>query len=161
MPWRSQGVIALVIAVASNSALAQQESSAWPSRPQVVLAPSTYTQIYQATCPAGQGPQWGYLAYDSITPGDSTLRFRARVAKTQADLTTATWTTLATLPPDPDSCPVSGPAPCPKSLYNTFGATQAKYPFLELEITLTPTTDKQFGPTVNSWNVAYSCPFNQ
>ena len=41
MPWRSQGVIALVIAVASNSALAQQESSAWPSRPQVVLAPST------------------------------------------------------------------------------------------------------------------------
>jgi hypothetical protein len=41
MPWRSQGVIALATAVASTSALAQQESSARPPRPQIVLAPST------------------------------------------------------------------------------------------------------------------------
>jgi hypothetical protein len=41
MPWRSQGVIALATAVASTSALAQQEPSSWPPRPQVVLAPST------------------------------------------------------------------------------------------------------------------------
>jgi hypothetical protein len=41
MSWRSQVVIALATAAANTGALAQQESSGWPPRPQVVLTPST------------------------------------------------------------------------------------------------------------------------
>jgi Omp85 superfamily domain len=41
MSWRSQVVIALATAAANTGALAQQESSSWLPRPQVVLAPST------------------------------------------------------------------------------------------------------------------------
>jgi hypothetical protein len=58
-------------------------------------------------------------------------------------------------------CANTGPTGCPKDIYQKLGATAAKWPFLELQMTLNPTTDKQFGPTVNSWNIAYSCPPNE
>jgi hypothetical protein len=119
-----------------------------------------YTQIYEAQCPPGTKPQWGFFAYDSVTPSDSNVVFEARTAVTSADLPTATFKTLATAKavPNTQTCPLTGPSPCPIDLYNIFGLPGAKFPWLELKITVNPSTGGGSIPTVNSWNVTYSCP---
>jgi hypothetical protein len=126
--------------------------------------PSTYSQIYQATCPAGTKVQWGFLAYDTLTPGNSNVIFQARTAATAADLPLATFSALATAQaaPDTQTCGMGGPSPCPVDLYTKLGGLPAaKQEFLELSMTLNPTIDKTAGPTVKSWDVTYSCPASE
>jgi cysteine-rich repeat protein len=74
------------------------------------LAQTTvFTQKYFADCPPATGPVWQYLAYDITRPGDSAVKFRARVARTEQDLALATYRDIATAPSSPDVCPLSGP----------------------------------------------------
>ncbi len=126
-----------------------------------VLATTKYNQIYEANCPLGSKPQWGYFAYDSVDPGDSSIAFRARTADLQTGLSTATYKPLATAqsaPTDTQVCPLSGPSPCPVDLYIKLGTPDAKRRWLELEVTLNPTSNKLNTPTLNNWNITYSCP---
>jgi hypothetical protein len=122
--------------------------------------PVTYTQTYQATCPSGTMPQWGYLAYDTTTPVSSNVSFRVRTASTQAGLSSAPYVGAATAQASPDTqlCPLSGPSPCPVDLYPKLGQYDANNPYLELSVTLNPTSDQSQSPTVNNWQLTYSCP---
>jgi hypothetical protein len=120
------------------------------------------TQIYDGVCPAGQGTQWGYLAYDTDTPGDSSVVFRARTAATQADLASVAWTTLATAQGATPDCLMSGPAPCPVDVTNKLGGgLAARSRFLELQLVLNPTSSRTIPPTVHDWDLTYSCPPNE
>lgn len=125
-----------------------------------VYGPVTYTQTYQATCPTGTAPQWGYLAYDTTTPADSSIQFAVRTAPDATSLSSASFVSAATAQASPDTqvCAMSGPAPCPVDLYPKLGQFDAVNPYLELQITLTPTSDGSQSPTVNNWQLAYSCP---
>jgi hypothetical protein len=126
------------------------------------LAQTTvFTQKYFADCPPATGPVWQYLAYDITRPGDSAVKFRARVARTEQDLALATYRDIATAPSSPDVCPLSGPAPCPADVYKALGIYDAKRPYLELEITVIPTSDNKQTPVVEDWQVTYSCPPNE
>ena len=120
-----------------------------------------HTHAYYADCPAGTGAQWQYLGYELTRPGDSSVRFRARTATSTAGLASATYATVATAPSSPDSCPLSGPSPCPADIYNALGSAAAKRPYLELEVTVNPTSDNMLGPTVHDWSLTYSCPPNE
>ncbi|MCB9580473.1 MAG: VWA domain-containing protein, partial [Polyangiaceae bacterium] len=125
------------------------------------LDTTAYTQIYEANCPVGTKPQWGYFAYDSTDPGDSNIVFRARTADLQTGLASATFVPLVTAqsaPTDTQVCPMSGPSPCPVDLYIKMGTPDAKRRWLELEVTLNPTSNKLNSPTLNDWNITYSCP---
>jgi hypothetical protein len=124
-----------------------------------VFLPTNVRQTYEAQCPPGTKPQWGFMAYDTTTPGTSTVQFRARTATTQAGLASATFTAVATAQAAPNTqvCPMSGPAPCPRDLYTTLGTPDAKYPWLELEAILTP-NPVSVAPTLNDWQITYSCP---
>jgi hypothetical protein len=54
---------------------------------------------------------------------------------------------------------MSGPAPCPKDLYAALGGRPgATNEDLTLQVTLTPSPDNQVAPTLNSWQITYSCP---
>ncbi len=124
-------------------------------------SPVTYTQTYQATCPSGTLPQWGYLAYDSTTPSDSNILFQVRTAADQPSLTSASYVSAATAQASPVNtqvCPMSGPSPCPVDLYSKLGKFNAINQYLELQITLNPTSDGSQAPTVNNWQITYSCP---
>jgi len=124
--------------------------------------PSTYSQVYQASCPSGTTVQWGFLAYDTTTPGDSHIDFRA-----QASADNVTFSALQASPisrasataPDVQVCPMGGPAPCPVDLYNALsGLPNAQQQYLKLVADIVPTTDKLQTPVINNWQVTYSCP---
>ncbi len=126
--------------------------------PQVFL-PTTMRQVYEAQCPAGTKPQWGFMSYDTTTPSTATVQFNARTATTQAGLSAAGFTSLATAQASPDTqvCPLAGPAPCPLDLYTLLGTPDARYPWLELEAILTPSPSTA-APILNDWQITYSCP---
>lgn len=124
------------------------------------LGQTLYHQTYDGACKAPGETQWSFLAYNTLTPGDSSIRFRARTAETEADLPGATFIELAVAQRSPDTqiCNLSGPAPCPIDLYATLGAANARFRFLQLEAVLTPTSDQRVSPVLGDWKVTYSCP---
>jgi hypothetical protein len=134
--------------------------------PQYDLAPMTYAQTYQGTCPTGAHVQWSYLAYDTTTPSDSNIVFAGRTASTAAGLATAIDKPLATAKatPTPDThlCSMAGPAPCPIDLYTALlGPPAANYAFFQLTTTLNLSTDKTIAPTLKTWKLTYSCPYSE
>ena len=129
-----------------------------------VYQPVTYQELYAPSCAPGQQVQWGFFAYDTVTPGDSNVVFQVRTAATQAGLASAPLTTVATAKATPNTqvCPMGGPAPCPIDLFTALGGLpKAQQPFLELVYTLNPTTGNTLPPTVQSWEITYSCPFTE
>jgi hypothetical protein len=131
-----------------------------------VVSPIIKNLTYQATCPPGTRPQWQYLSWDTTTPLDSNVIWRGRVASTSAGLSSATYSALgtskATPLPNTQICSAAGPTGCPINLFTTFGGTpNANSEFLELEITINPSSDKSAGAKVNSWQVSYTCPPSQ
>ena len=119
---------------------------------------TTKTEPYESTCAAGLTPQWGYLSWDSTTPTGTEVAFRVRSAATKADLANGTWSTVTrkSTEASPD-CSASGPAPCPIDLYDLLGKQLAQKPFLELEVKFTVDTDKKSTPTLETWEVSYTC----
>ncbi len=128
------------------------------------FVPSTYTQKYEGVCPPGKAPQWGFVAYETQTPGDSYVEFRAR---TSAD--DLSYSALQPMPimvakatPDTQVCGLGGPAPdCPIDLYEPNalnGPPNVRNKYLELVMNVYPTTDGSQSPSILNWEVTYSCP---
>ncbi|HRI69646.1 MAG TPA: hypothetical protein PK156_35690, partial [Polyangium sp.] len=121
---------------------------------------------YQGICPAGTRVQWQYLTWDTTTPGDSNVVWDARVATTSGGLISATYTNLgkakATPAPDNHICSMTSPTGCPINVFNTistaFGEPATHSEFLELRVTMNPTTNMQQGSRVNNWLISYTCP---
>jgi hypothetical protein len=131
-----------------------------------VGCPSTYgtnttSEVYEATCTApGQKPQWGFLTYSATTPLDSSVEFRVRAATTEAGLDLAKSQLVATAhstPTDTQLCSLSGPKGCPIDLYALLGDA-AGYPFLQLDLTVNPSSNQSLTPMLDDWKVSYSCP---
>ena len=123
-------------------------------------------ESYVANCPANQGPQWGYLAYDTTIIEDSSIYIMARTAQTEAALASASFVPLAEIgdsTSDPEVCSMFGPAPtCPIPLYPALGGIpNARYPYLELKITMDPASDEYKAPLLNDWEITYSCGYDQ
>jgi hypothetical protein len=126
-------------------------------------APLEYSQIYQGVCPLGTRVQWQFFTYTSTTPLDSNVVFAVRTAATEADLINGTShyvaTAKATPLPNTQTCTMTGPTPCPmylpKVLTNTVELTNE---WLELQVTLNPSTDRSKAPTISQWDVTYTCP---
>jgi hypothetical protein len=121
-------------------------------------------ETYEASCGLGQIVQWGHLAYAASAPsnasGSATVTIEAHTAATVAELAAscADCVTLAEAPAsEPETCLMSGPSPCPISLYEQLGPAVATEPVLELVFTLEPTPDRQLGPDLTGWEITYSC----
>ena len=119
---------------------------------------TTKIEPYESTCDDGQTPQWGYLSWDATTPVGTEISFRIRTAKTKADLSGASWVAVSTKSTDmkPD-CSMAGPAPCPIDLYALLGKMDAQEKFLELETNFKVDGDKKNTPTLEKWEVSYTC----
>jgi hypothetical protein len=131
--------------------------------PNFDVLPVVHSVTYQGVCPSGTRLQWSYLTWDATAGGDSNVVFEARTATSQAGLTNVAFTGLGTaksIPlPDTQKCGLGGPAPCPISVFNALGGEpKSGNEFLELRITLNPSTNKTSLPTLYSWQVSYSCP---
>ncbi len=125
----------------------------------VTYEPTSVTQLYEGSCPPGTHVQWGYLAYDTSTPGDSRVEFGVRTADSAA-LLAGDVQPVATAQASPDTqvCPMTGVAGCPVDLFTALGAPDVFGSVLELNVTLIPSTAATSTPTVNNWQLTYSCP---
>ena len=120
---------------------------------------STYSQKYKADCPQGTVPQWGYLAYDTVTPGDSQVQLRFHTSDDDVTYGALSAATVASAALNSQVCPMAGPAPCPVDLFSALGGLPAaRRLYLEVQMTLQPTSDANQTPSVNNWQVTYSCP---
>lgn len=119
----------------------------------------TYTETYFGECPPGTEVQWGYFSYESSTPGDSEIVFQAgTTADPNLVITSPATLAIASQGAGTQSCPMSGPSPCPIDLVAAFGPAEAKLPYLQLRMTLKPTSDQSLPPIAKTWKVTYSCP---
>ncbi|WP_437910140.1 DNRLRE domain-containing protein [Sorangium sp. So ce327] len=123
------------------------------------LSPITTSWVrYDGVCPPGTKARWEYLTYSTTTPGDSSVEFFVRSADDTADLGAAAVTLAATAhatPADTQVCDDTSTPPCAVDLGALPGA-QADY--LELQVTLNPTSDGAGGVQVQDWEIGYSCP---
>ncbi|MBM4357037.1 MAG: hypothetical protein FJ096_02905 [Deltaproteobacteria bacterium] len=119
---------------------------------------TTKTESYETTCDAGQTPQWSFLSWDATTPADTEISFRVRTASTKSGLSSANWVSVSTksTKASPD-CSASGPAPCPIDLYDLLGKKDAQLKFLELEVFFDINGDKKKSPTLETWQISYTC----
>jgi hypothetical protein len=125
--------------------------------------PVTVRESYAAFC-EGSTVQWGFFTYRATTPGDSSIRMRMRTAPTEDGLQSALFIDLLTASTalGTSRCTVTGPAPCPIDLFEVLdGAPLVHHPLSELEVTFSPSSSDQRMPTVDDWQLDYSCTFNQ
>jgi hypothetical protein len=127
-------------------------------------AATEYKQTYVASCPYGQQPVWGKLAWNGTTQtnssGASSIRFKAHTRKppTAFDASCSDCVTVGnTAAADPAVCSMAGPSPCPKSFAAALGTSKVHESELELVITLSPTPDLKLPATLTGWEVSYTC----
>jgi hypothetical protein len=128
----------------------------------VADAPELMTRLYQGECDAAARVQWGFLTYTAHTPGESNITFQIRTANSEAALAAEPWSDLvvAQASPDTQSCTFFGPAPCPIDLYVVLGGAPRAH-HLFAEIALSFQRSQADTPTLESWQINYSCPFSQ
>lgn len=124
------------------------------------------SQIYIADCDLesldaellGTEPQWDFLRYDAVTPGDSEVRFEVRTAPTEGELS-GPFITVASahaVPEDTQRCEISPPE-CPINLFSELDTPAYRQRVLELQIRLVPGSNGE-SPMLRDWRVQYSCP---
>lgn len=121
--------------------------------------PFVYKEVYQGVCPAGKGVQWGFMAYNSITPLDSNIVFEGHTSATNGPFTDP-LKPLATAQAAPDTqvCPMAGPPPCPVNLFQQLGGIpEATTEYLEVVATFNPSSNQAASPQLNNWQITYSC----
>jgi hypothetical protein len=121
------------------------------------------TYDYQGSCPnTDQVPQWSFLTFDSVTPGDSSISFTVVAAPTVDQLSTEPAVSLVTVTQAAgnDVCQLSGTVQnCPINLYSALvpNGTENSV-LLRLIITINPSSDGNQSPILNDWRISYSCP---
>ncbi len=126
------------------------------------LKTTKITEVYEATCAPGQVVQWGYLTYAGVTPSDSSLVFDVRTANDVASLSAATYHYVTTAQSMPDTQVCALGSGCEGDLFNALGGLPAaQRSVLELQVTLTPTSDLSSSSSLNKWEILYSCPDDQ
>ncbi|MEM1033319.1 MAG: hypothetical protein AAGN82_23490 [Myxococcota bacterium] len=116
---------------------------------------------YDGDCtgyPEGSSAFWDFLRYDTTIPGDATVTFEVSTSNVStADAATGPWQLVATADiANPDALPAS-----PVDLRNALGVTAAQAPFAALRVTVNPTSSGANTPSVDDWDLQYSCEFNQ
>lgn len=129
------------------------------------------TVQFEGVCPTGTRPQWGYLSYNALVPGDSELDIEVRSsgssAFTGAFHDIAKVTTLDDLldPPrlDTAACLATDPDPeCPVNLWTTLdGPPEGTNPFLEVRWTIKRSTNTRLAPQLHSIETTFTCPWTE
>lgn len=123
------------------------------------LQPTEYTAFYEASCPAPQVVQWGYFGYETVAPSTSEVVFDARWADTEPELASAVYKPLATARSTPTDSQLCGLASdCSVDLFTAAGeAPDAHRAWLELRATLHPDASLTSGPSVDRYDITYTC----
>lgn len=128
----------------------------------VAFVPLQLIVPYRPTCGTGETIQWGKLAWNASLPAGTSFMFEVRTRDRFDDGGAGAWGPWVTVGDstagDPAVCPMAGPTPCPKDLFAPLGGLPtARYEDLDLRISLNPNGAGTVAPTLNSYQLAYSC----
>lgn len=112
----------------------------------------TQTFDYFADCPSGKTPIWELLEYDTTIPGDATVDWEVSTGPTAADAAAGPGVQVATSTAANPDAPSASPVDIETPLIPNH-----VQPYLELRITMNPTSNGTGAPTVESWNLKYTC----
>ncbi|AUX43909.1 keratin associated protein 5-1 [Sorangium cellulosum] len=122
----------------------------------------TSWERYHGVCPPGSKAQWGFLRYRTVTPGDSSVEFYVRSADDPAGLDAATVRLAATahaVPTDTQVCDETSTPVCAVDLFDVLGELpEGQREYLDVRMTLNPTSTGGGGIQVQDWEITYSCP---
>ncbi len=110
-----------------------------------------YRHVFEA-CADGMNPSWADLLFDTETPTGTSVTFRVRTAATRADLESATWVTVAMVPPD------GSPASIASALMAA-GIDPQRFLMLEIALRADRTSSTEIiTPRVIAIDVQHTCP---
>jgi hypothetical protein len=121
---------------------------------------TTFTEDYVPTCGQDETPVWQFLAYESSTPGTSTIDFDVRVGNDAASLAAASWRNIVTVSAASNNEVCGMVDPCLVDLFAALGAPDNNALMLELRLTLRPTVAGD-APEVVDWRITHTCKDNQ
>lgn len=126
---------------------------------------------YQGMCPdVGMKPLWSYLAYDTVDPLDTSVVFQFQTAQAVNGVCPAAGSFPA---PNPYSvsaslstqqvCAIGQGGGCPIDLVNAMNGGKLNGPMLadcmKVTVSLNPNPQHTLTPTMNSFELRYSCPY--
>ncbi|MBK8257455.1 MAG: VWA domain-containing protein [Polyangiaceae bacterium] len=116
-------------------------------------------EVYEGKCGPGTTPQWGFLAYEATAPSNSSLTFAIQ-AGFSPTFQQGSGTIVAVAKGSDGStlCGMGGPSPCPIDLTGILGEPDNHAPYLHLEVSFDPSGDSNHAPSLEEWQVTYSCP---
>jgi hypothetical protein len=125
----------------------------------VCAAPYAATAVpgisYEGACPAGMKTVWKWLSYDTATPVGASVDFFVQTASMPSPVQVAASTS------NQQVCASGMGGGCPVDLVTALDGTGTTGPAFSNTITvsaaLSPTPTQQAGPTLNKWQIAYSC----
>jgi hypothetical protein len=115
---------------------------------------ATFERVYEAECPAGFHPLWGLFSHHLTTAGDSHIEVDAQTALTLADLATADVVDLADSTGDNYGAAAEAVDVGASLMADDVSASLT---FLQISITLHPSSDGSFAPILHDWEQRYSC----
>jgi hypothetical protein len=117
--------------------------------------PATFTRDYQGTCPVGKSVNWRFFDWETVTPSDSNIVFTAKTADTQALLPTASpVVNLGTA----QGAPI---ITWTGTDVSTALAPNPSRNWLRVTITLNPSSDHEYAPTLSAWRQEFDCVDSQ
>ncbi len=125
-----------------------------PPTPPPYQNPITISRQYQATCAVGQSPVWRFFDWKTVTPSDTSIVFSAQTASTVAGLSGAVPAPLGS---------ASGASITTWVGTDVSGALASLVPkqtsqtYLQVNITLNPSSDHNSTPTLTAWQQTYDC----
>jgi hypothetical protein len=120
-----------------------------PPPPKLVYFPATFTRDYQGVCPAGKVVVWRFFDWETVTPADSNIVFKAQEATTQPGLAGAMpVVTLGTA----SGAPITTWTGTDVSTLITPSLS-----YLRVTITLNPSSDGTQAPTLTAWRQQFDC----
>jgi len=117
----------------------------------------TYSDTYEAVCVSPLGPEWTFLAYDTTSPGDSSVDFEIRTSSSLAGLSGEAYTLVSTATNGAPDAGIPVVPPNPIDLQSTLSGAQYRSTWLEMQATMFPTSDNSQGSTLEQWQVWYTC----
>lgn len=140
------------------------------SEPTTVYEETTFYFTYEGNCGVDRGVQWQDLGYVADIPAGSSVSWYVAASGDAStlpgepvDLSDPDWHLAGTSDEDAEeSCPTNTTPSCALDVYTALGGLpDAQLQYLAVAVVITPTGDGSAAPTVSSFNVTYSCPFNQ
>jgi hypothetical protein len=124
--------------------------------PDLFYPPRRFTQAFAPMCPSGTAVTWRHLLWEDATPADSSIVFGVRTAATFAGLSVAQEVPLVT-----SSTALGDSSTVTWNGADIGAAIMATNvmpgPFLDLDVTLLPSSDGTQAPTLTTWQVQYDC----